>query len=353
MIKFKFDKRIKSGFYSASYFNKATQIIKKYKPNDIVCMQFVHFSKEPVKVCGINESIQLLKNVLTKNELKKIKVYGMKDGDLISGSRPVLLIIGPYQYFGKYENVIDGILARRSSVCNNCYQMLRLIKPNQLIYMADRTDDYLLQPYDGYSAYVGGVRNFVTNASVSFIKDPNINVTGTIPHALIQQFDGDLNQTMQAYIKEYGSTKAIALVDYHNDIGSEIKKLSAHFKDIFAIRIDTSSNMLDVGLKKLKITKPSAYGVSPELIKYARNVLNQYGMQKTKIVVSSGINTTKITNYQKLNCPIDFYGVGSSLITRNVHFTADLVLKNNQHEAKVGRKLFITINKIKTLTKYI
>jgi nicotinate phosphoribosyltransferase len=353
MIKFKFDKRIKDGYYSASYFNKAAKIVKKYKPNEIVCMQFTHFGKSPIKVCGIDESIQLLKNVLTKPELKKIKVYGLKDGDLVSGSQSVLLIIGPYQYFGKYENVIDGILARRSSVCNNCYQMLKLIKTQQLIFMADRTDDYLLQPYDGYSAYIGGIRHFVTKASVAFVKDPQITVTGTIPHALIQEFDGDINQTMDAYIKEFGSNKAIALIDYHNDIGNEIRKLSTKFKSIFAIRIDTSSNLLDAGLKKKGITDKSAYGVSPQLIKYARKTLDEVGMHKTKIVASSGINIDKIINYQRHKCPIDYYGVGSSLITRNVHFTADLVLKNNKHQAKTGRKLFININKIKSLKKYI
>ncbi|MDR2369099.1 MAG: nicotinate phosphoribosyltransferase [Mycoplasmataceae bacterium] len=353
MVQFKFDKRIKKGFYSASYFNKSTKIVAKYKPHEIVCMQFVHFNKSAVKVCGINESVQLLQATISKSVLKQLQVYGLKDGDLASGMQPVLLIIGPYQHFGKYENVIDGILARRTSVCNNCYQMLQLITPKQLIYMADRSDDYLLQPYDGYSAYIGGVRNFVTQASVSLIHDPTITVTGTIPHALIQAFDGNLNHTMDAYIKEYGKSKAVALVDYHNDIGAEIKKLSVRFKKLFAIRIDTSCNLLDDGLKRLGIIKSSAYGVSPELVNYARETLNDVGMQDTKIVVSSGINNEKIINFQKHKCPIDYYGVGSELITRNVHFTADLVLKNHHHQAKAGRKLFITVNKIKTLTKYI
>ncbi|MDR1234494.1 MAG: nicotinate phosphoribosyltransferase [Mycoplasmataceae bacterium] len=352
-MKFKFDSRVRTGYYSASYFNKASKIVAKYKPNENVCLQFVHFNQEPVKVCGINESIQLLKASLTKKQLSKIQIYGLKDGDVVGNKSPVLLIFGPYQIFGKYENIIDGILARRSSVCNNCYKMLKLIKTEQLIFMADRTDDYLMQPYDGYSAYIGGVRNFVTEASVEFIKnDPKVTVGGTIPHALIQEFDGNLNETMQAYFTEYGKTKSIALIDYHNDIALEIKKLANKFKEIYAVRIDTSSNMLDYGLKNLTSDK-TAYGVSYQLVKYARTILNQVGFKKTKIIVSSGINIEKIQNFQKHNSPVDIYGVGSSLITRNVHFTADLVLKNGHHQAKDGRKLFININKIKSLKKYI
>lgn len=341
------------GYYSANYFNKTSLLIQKYKPNETVCIQFMHFSKAPVKVCGINETVQLLKNFLDKAALKKIQIYGVKDGDLVSGKKPVLLIFGPYQYFGKYENIIDGILARRSSVCNNCYQMLKLIKPDQLLFMADRTDDYLLQPYDGYSAYVGGVRHFVTQASTAFIKDPSVTVSGTIPHALIQQFDGDLTEAMQTYIKEFGANNAVALVDYHNDVIAEIKKIAKKIKNIYAIRIDTSNNMLDKSLQPKYRKCKNAYGVSPYLIKLARKTLDQCGMQRTKIVVSGGIDNQKIIKYLKAKCPIDFYGVGSNLIARNVHFTADLVLKNNRHEAKTGRKLFISINKVKTLTKYL
>jgi len=76
-------------------------------------------------------------------------------------------------------------------------------------------------------------------------------------------------------------------------------------------------------------------------------------MKNTKIIASSGIDCQKIKRFQEENSPVDFYGIGSSLITRNVHFTADLVLKNNQHQAKEGRKLFIDINSIKNLKRYL
>ncbi|MDR0826189.1 MAG: nicotinate phosphoribosyltransferase [Mycoplasmataceae bacterium] len=351
MFKFKFTPLLKQGYYTASYFNKTTKIISKYKPNEIVCMQFIHFNNESVKVCGIEESIQLLKYCLGK-DYSKIKVYGVKDGDLVKGKQPVLLIFGKYQLFAKYENVIDGILARRSSVCNNCYKMLKLIKPSQLLFMADRTDDYLVQPYDGYAAYVAGVRHFVTQASVEFIKsDKNVSVSGTMPHALIQEYDGNLIAAMKDYKKEYGMSKMIALVDYHNDVCGEIIKLSKVFKDLYAIRIDTSAYMLDKALSKHKHDK-SAYGVSPQLIEAARKTLDKYGMKKTKIIATSGINNEKILNFQKHHSPIDSYGVGSNLIARNVHFTADLVLKNNKHESKDGRKLFININRLSSLKKY-
>jgi nicotinate phosphoribosyltransferase len=313
-------------------------------------MQFTFFGKSDIKICGIEESVALIKASIKKQYLKKINIYGLKDGDIAKPGTSVLLIVGQYQHFGHLENVIDGILARRCSVCNNCYQVLKLIKPTQLIYMADRTDDYLLQPYDGYAAYIGGVRNFVTQASVSLINDKNVTVTGTMPHALIQQHNGNLVEALKNYVNEYGDDKVIALIDYHNDIQTEIHRLANYFSSLYAIRLDTSSNLIDKGLLKKYGNKKHLYGINPQLVSFARQTLNDVGFKNTKIIISSGLNYQKINNFIKSKSPVDFYGIGSSLITRNIHFTADLVLLNNKPEAKFGRKLFTNINKLK---KYI
>lgn len=341
-----FDKKIFDGYYSASYFNKAIDIVGKYKPHQTCCMQFTFFNSQSIKVCGIEESVALIKAAIRKDYLKQVHVYGYKDGDIVKPQTSVLLIIGPYQLFGHLENVIDGILARRSSVCNNCYQILRWVKTSQLLYMADRTDDYLLQPFDGYAAYVGGVRNFVTQASVSLIKDKSVSVTGTMPHALIQQHHGNLVEALQNYIKEYGGKKATALIDYHNDIQAEITNLSKHFSSLFAVRIDTSSNVIDRGLVKKYGNKKNLYGVNPQLVTLTRQALDKVGFKQTKIIISSGLNETKMKGFIKAKSPIDYYGIGSSLITRNIHFTADLVELNHKAEAKFGRKLFTKVNKL-------
>jgi len=232
-INFKFDKRLAKGYYTAAYFKKTAKLAKLFHNSDNVCLQFTHFSSEPVKIAGINEAVQLLKKNIPKKYLKYISVYGVNEGDLIPARKPVLLILGSYQYFGIFENVIDGILARRSSVCNNCYQTLKLISTDQLIYMADRTDDYLLQKYDGYAAYEGGVRNFVTDASVEYLKKcSDVKVTGTVPHALIQMFDGNLNKALYAYHDLYPNEKLVALIDYHNDAAAELKKIASDFPDL-------------------------------------------------------------------------------------------------------------------------
>ena len=91
------------------------------------------------------------------------------------------------------------------------------------------------------------------------------------------------------------------------------------------------------------------YGVNPYLVDIARKTLDKCGYKNTKIIVSSGLDVESIKNFIKVNSPIDAYGIGSSLITRNVHFSADLVMIDNKPESKYGRKLFTNINKLNKL----
>ena len=58
-FKFKFDSKIKEGYYSAVYFGRTTKIVKECINSKQNCtMQFTFFGDEPVKVCGIEESVQ-------------------------------------------------------------------------------------------------------------------------------------------------------------------------------------------------------------------------------------------------------------------------------------------------------
>ncbi|MCQ3915291.1 MAG: hypothetical protein MJ195_00620 [Mycoplasmoidaceae bacterium] len=140
-------KKILRGNYTALYLTKTKKILDSNKVKNLSIIRFTHFNKEPIYVCGIEHCVQFLKKVSGV-----FKVYGVKDGDLVEAGKPILVMEGDYRKIAEYESVIDGILARESSVCNHVKQALKYIKPNQLIFMADRADLYLGQPYDGYAA---------------------------------------------------------------------------------------------------------------------------------------------------------------------------------------------------------
>ena len=61
-------------------------------------------------------------------------------------------------------------------------------------------------------------------------------------------------------------------------------------------------------------------------------------MKDLKIVVSGGFDAEKIDLFEKLNVPVDVYGVGSYLLKEKIDITADIVEVNGKPCAKVGRK---------------
>lgn len=259
---------IKSDFYTTSYFIKTTNIIEHLLPNQEATIQFKTYSELPYMVCGVYEAIEIIKAKLTPKQFKALTIHYYPDGTVLGNNKCVLSITGPYQYICNLENIIDGVLARRSSVATNCYNFLKEVKSNQIIFMGDRSDDYHILPYDGYAAYVAGIRKFSNQAHIAFIQDPQVQVVGTIPHALIQQFNGDIAKVYEAYTQFYPHDVTM-LVDYDNDTIGTLEKLQPYFKNINAIRIDTSKNMLDLSLQKKKHTKDD-YGSSHKLISLTR-----------------------------------------------------------------------------------
>lgn len=355
-INFKFDKAIKNKKYTTKYFIATQKIFANENMGKNVCLRFCHFSDSAV-VCGVAEVISLLKFIL-KKKINKLNIKYIPDGTITKKYEPVLIIEGDYQLFGHLENIIDGILSRRSSIATNVYNFIKLTGNDRFMFMSDRNDDYILQPYDGYAAYVGGATKFVTDKQIEFIKeDKKVSATGTIPHALIQQFNGDIVKTLNAYKKTFPNKPIVGLIDYNNDCIGEIQKLKSYkFNDLDFVRIDTSSSLVDLSLQQKYSnwkSKKELYGVNKELILEVRKKLNELGYEKTKIVISSGLTIDRVKEYESNNIPIDMYGVGKSSTEINVFFTGDLIKSNGEYQAKVGRNFNIEefIEKMQTFNK--
>ncbi len=331
---FKFDKRVADGWFSAVYFLKTTKLAKKHFPKKRVLMQF--FQKKNAILCGIDEAIALIHQFAHEPETLTIKA--LHDGDSIAPYETVLTIEGEYDKFGFLEGLIDGILARRSSVATNVYQVTQSAGKKHVIFMGDRDDHFSQQAGDGYSAFIGGSNAQATHAMNDWWGEQGM---GTMPHALIQLFGGDLVSACRAYRDEFPEDNLVALVDYHNDvIGSSLAVAREFGRDLYGVRVDTSQNMID----KYFLDNPHELGrfdprgVNKRLIQVLREKLDENGFDFVKIIVSGGFSAEKITSFEKDNIPVDAYGVGSSLIKVTLGFTGDCVLLDGEPQAKVGRK---------------
>jgi nicotinate phosphoribosyltransferase len=331
---FKFDERVREGWFSAVYFLKTAELAKKYKKDEVVTMQF--FQRKDAILCGIDEAIALLHTFAQEPETLVIRA--LKDGDPIKPRESVLTITGRYWQFGFLEGLIDGILARRTSIATNVHNVVKAAKNKEVIFMGDRDDHFSLQQGDGYAAYVGGSSAQATHAMNAWWGTEGI---GTMPHALIQLFDGDVVAASKAYIETYPDDEFVALVDYNNDVITDsLRVAEAIGEKLQAVRLDTAKTMMD----QYFMRHPEALGsfdplgVNSPLVFALREALDAHGYTHVKIVVSGGFTAEKIAMFEELQTPVDMYGVGASLLKVNVGFTGDNVLLNGKPQAKEGRK---------------
>ncbi|PXW88174.1 nicotinate phosphoribosyltransferase [Streptohalobacillus salinus] len=335
---FKFDERIETGWFSAVYFLKTKEIAKQKRPNNEVVMQF--FQKDHAVLCGTDEAIALIHTFADQSD--QLEIFSLKDGDKISPFETVLTIKGPYQSFGFLEGIIDGILARRTSVATNVYQVVKAGrtsgKQKPVMFMGDRDDHYTQQAGDGYAAFIGGSTAQATHAMNEWWGRTGI---GTMPHALIQLFEGDVVEAAKAYRDVYPEDELTVLVDYNNDVITDSLKVAHEFKDeLKGVRLDTSGNMVDKYFLDNQHLMGSfdPRGVNPELVFALRHALDEEGFKHVKIIASGGFTEEKIRRFEKQNVPVDIYGVGRSLLDIKVGFTGDSVILDGKPQSKFGRQ---------------
>ena len=330
---FQFDQRIKDGFFSANYFLKSRKIVAENEPNHIVTMQWFQ-RRDDSMLCGIDEAIALVHTFAIEPE--NLVIEALNDGDIIQTNEPVLKITGKYEHFGFLESVIDGILARRTSVATNVMKVKKVIGDYPVFSMADRQDDYLTQVGDGYATYVAGIDRVSTDAQGLWWGGKGM---GTMPHALIQICDGDVCKASDIYLKSFPNEKVTALIDYHNNVVRDSLILARHLGEkLNGVRIDTSKALVDHYFDDKDTSGFDPHGVCKELVFALRKALDDEGFNYVRITVSSSFSAEKIEEWVKEKVPVSMYGVGTYFVNNTTcGFTGDLVMRDGKPQAKEGR----------------
>jgi len=330
---FNFPKELGEGFYSANYFLKSRKIVSENLAGHKVTMQWFQ-RRDNSMLCGVDEAIAIIHTFAVHPE--NLEIEALNDGDIIQANEPVLKVTGKYENFGFLESMIDGILARRTSVCTNVYEVMKALKGNDVFSMADRQDDYLTQVGDGYATYVAGIRKVSTDAQGYWWGGHGV---GTMPHALIQICGGDICKAADIYHKTFPDEKVTALIDYNNNVVHDSVMLAKHLGETLrAVRVDTSKALIDHYFDDKDTSGFDPHGVCKELIFALRKALDDAGFNYVKIIVSSSFTAQKIDEWVKLGVPVDTYGIGTATVNNTTcGFTGDLVMLDGKPQAKEGR----------------
>lgn len=416
--------KIRSGWYSDKYFCNNVYLLERLAREgytfqgesdikDVDCsmvrngdleveMQIFTRRRPFSLVAGVDEALAILKectgyydeNEMFINTYKHLEVEAVLDGTFVNYNgnplevEPVMKIRGRYRDFAKLETVLLGVIAEPTRIATNVYNTLVASQSKEILFFPARFTHYKLQALHGYAYSVAvqahnakfGKKNYrfvSTDEQGSWWGAEGV---GTIAHATICSFLGDTTETMMQFCRIMPKEVArIALVDYKNDCLGESRKImgrmfakylelmiagkkeeAACYK-LYAVRPDTSANMIDVSLCGPTASIATDGGVCPRLIRSLRNALDSAYQEwdvpgeheamakdwckSVLIAVTGGFNIAKITEFERNDVPVDIYGVGSSLIENsketNNDFTADIVrVKINDewlHLAKIGR----------------
>jgi nicotinate phosphoribosyltransferase len=325
---------------------------------------------------------------------KNLEVWAVQDGcttyynDDPMDIQPVLKVRGRYRDFSILETPTLGILGRSSRVATNVYQSLIATRGKPIMFFPARFDIHEVQAADGY-AYNIAVQRF--NMDYAEKLGPFISTDaqgdwwngsggGTVAHASIASFMGDISEAMLAFSRILPvNIPRIALVDFNNNcVKDSLLVCRAMFNEymkffeagdiktaerykLYGVRMDTSKSLRDESVPPLGDPNLDM-GVTPRLVFNVRQALDSAWKtwdiptsQKTvaeqychsvKIVVSGGFNPERIDRFEKLNVPVDIYAVGSALFDYHgptiTDFTADVVKVKVHGEwidmAKTGRR---------------
>ena len=339
--------KMREGYYSDTYFNRARQILDLDGYHPSVRMQV--FQRSEAVLCGIDEAVAILKlcagsrgqNGGWEDGWNRLRVSALRDGDAIEPYEPVLTIEGDYALFAHLETPMLGVLSRRTRIATNARRIVDAADGKQVLFFPARFDHHLVQTGDGYAAYISGALGVSTDANAEWWGARGM---GTVPHALIAAYGGDTVLATQKFAEHVDpSINVISLVDFDNDcVGTSLAVARALGDKLWGVRLDTSGTLVDKSIWSMMGTfKPT--GVNEHLVWNVRNALDNEGFKHVKIVVSGGFNPARIAKFAAMRVPVDAYAVGSAFFdgSGNFDFTADIVAiqkSGTWHEChKVGR----------------
>ena len=354
---FQFDPRIAGGWLSDRYFVRTAATLALADRDPEVTLQL--FAKHHGVVAGLYEGVRLIQTELAPGyEGAAVTVDTLLDGDAIEPWETVMLVRGPYRAFAHLETPLLGVIARRTLVASNVRRVIDAARGRPVIFMGARHDDWRVQTPDGYAAMVGGAGSVSSDAGGAWWGARGV---GTMPHAMIAAFDGDVVEATLAFTRyvraEEPDVSVVSLVDYHNDVVTDslavARAMRREFGDgaLSGVRVDTSERLVDRSLEGAGERYPgeTLKGVSPPLVRLLRAALDAEGFGDVGIVVSGGFTPRRIHRFEEEKVPVSAYGVGSSLLGHNdgeadgllanFDFTADIVEVEGRPESKVGRGL--------------
>jgi nicotinate phosphoribosyltransferase len=274
-----------------------------------------HFDERDIEFLGKNgfsdEFLNYLKTFRFWGD-----IYSCPEGDLVFPDRPVLQVEASLIEGQILETILLNILNYQTLIATKASRMRQVAGESSLVDFGLRRAQGPAGYYGARAAVIGG---FSATSNVRAARDFGLQASGTMAHSFIQSYEKEIDAFRD--FARYHPYDCVLLVDTYNTLKSGVPN---------AITIAKEMEERGVQLKGIRLDS----GDLAYLAKESRKMLDDAGLDRVKIAVSNQLDEKVIKSLREQEAPIDFYGVGTSLIIGSPDAALDGVCKlveNNGH----------------------
>jgi nicotinate phosphoribosyltransferase len=227
-------------------------------------------------------------------------IEGYAEGELFFPGSPVLTVRAPFAEGVLLETLVLSVLNHDSAIASAAARMIAAACERPCIEMGSRRTHEEAAVAAARAAYLVG---FATSSNLEAGRRYGVPTAGTSAHAFTLLHD-DERAAFEAQVRALGTGTTLLVDTYDVDEGIRTAVKVAG-PELGGIRLDS--------------------GDLPTLAAHARQLLDELGATKTRIVVTSDLDEYAIAGL--MAAPVDRYGVGTSLVTGSGAPTMGMVYK--------------------------
>jgi nicotinate phosphoribosyltransferase len=227
-------------------------------------------------------------------------VDGYAEGEFFFPGSPVLTVRAPFAEGVMLETLILSVLNHDSAIASAAARMVAAACERPCIEMGSRRTHEEAAVAAARAAHLVGFRS---TSNLEAGRRYGVPTTGTSAHAFTLLHDDEAS-AFRAQVATLGVGTTLLVDTYDVDQG-----------------IRTAIEVAGPGLGAIRLDS----GDLPTLATHARQLLDELGATKTRIIVTSDLDEYAIAGL--MAAPVDGYGVGTSLVTGSGAPTAGMVYK--------------------------
>ena len=217
-------------------------------------------------------------------------VYAMEEGTVFFPNEPILRVTAPVIEAQIVETYLLSIINFETLIASKAARVVGAARGRDVVEFGARRahgpESALLA---ARASYIGGC---VGTSNVLAGYKFGIPTYGTVAHSFVMMFDSE-REAFERFCKVFPSSPAFLLDTYDTLEASRI---------VASMNVRPALVRLDSGNRVL-------------LSRKVRKILNDAGMDRTKIFVSGDLNEYVLDKITKQKVPIDSFGVGTDLVT--------------------------------------